>query len=61
VSVRVLPLNDERRFDAAPGLHELLGGVGVDGLEGDVGAVGPAFGSSPLEQPAARIAISRID
>jgi hypothetical protein len=30
-------------------------------LEGDVGAVGPAFGSSPLEQPAARIAISRID
>ena len=60
VSVRVLPLNDELRFDAAPGLHELLG-AGVDGFDGDVGAVGPAFGSSLLAQAAARITISRIE
>ena len=53
------------RFEAAPGLHEVLGGgVGAGGAEGGgvgVGAVGAGLGSSPLAQAPASTASSTID
>lgn len=54
VIVRVLPLRDQLRFDAAPGLHELLGGGAVTGgaAGGGVGAVGEDSGSSLAQAPA---------